>query len=193
MAKCSICNSRKGKRKCKTIKNLICSLCCGETRDNEKCFGCSFYNDSRDSRRNYSNAPYYPVHKIANDLNLQDNANIIESAICQFDVELNLTINDNIVSRLIELLLDRYYFNDKEIKFNTKLEENGFNLINRAIEKEVNISSPEELTNIIGTIYRSIKRHTIGNREYIEFIHQYVGVRIGKGIRVIPDFISKKK
>lgn len=129
MAKCSICNSRKGKRKCKLVESFICSLCCGETRDNEKCTGCPFYNEFAELRRNYNTAPYYPVYKMANDLNLQDNANIIESAICQFDVELNHTINDNIVLRLIELLLDRYFFNDKEIKFKTKMEENGFNLI----------------------------------------------------------------
>ena len=46
---------------------------------------------------------------MANDLNLQDNADIIESAICQFDVDCNRAINDNIALRLIELLLDRYY------------------------------------------------------------------------------------
>jgi len=192
MAKCSICNSRKGKRKCKAADSFICSSCCGETRSNEKCDGCSFYIES-EQKRNYSNVPRYPVNKVANDLELQDNADVVESAICQFDEELNRTINDNIALRLTELLLDRYYFNDKEIKFKTKLEENGFDLINKAIQKEINVLSVQDPAKLIGTIYHSIKRHTKGNREYIEFIHQHVGIRIGKGIRAIPDFISKSK
>ena len=32
MAKCLICNSRKGKRKCKAKNGFICSLCCGKNR-----------------------------------------------------------------------------------------------------------------------------------------------------------------
>ena len=192
MAKCPICNSRKGKRKCKAEDSFICSLCCGETRSMEKCDGCSFYKGSL-SRRNYRIAPHFPVKWMANDWNLQDNANVIESAMCQFDLQVDRIINDNIVLRLTELLLDKYHFDDKEIEFANELEEIGFNLIDEAIQHEMRGLLPEDLSRILGTIYRSITRHTNGKREYIEFIHEHVGIRLRKGMRAIPDFISRAK
>ena len=192
MAKCPICNSRKAKRKCTAEDSFICSLCCGVTRSIEKCDGCSFYKGPL-SHRNYRKAPHFPVKWMANDFNLQDNANVIESAICQFDVEVNYIIDDNIVLRVTELLLNKYHFNDKEIEFANELEESGFNLIDEAIQQEMSNLLPEDLSKIIGTIYLSIRRHTNGKREYIEFIKKHVGVRIGKGIRAIPDFVSRLK
>lgn len=44
MAKCPICGSRKGKRKCLVKAGPICTLCCGETREEETCRGCPFYH-----------------------------------------------------------------------------------------------------------------------------------------------------
>jgi len=36
MAKCPMCNSKKGKRVCKLVKNQkVCSLCCGTTRNTD--------------------------------------------------------------------------------------------------------------------------------------------------------------
>ena len=127
---------------------------------------------------------------MADNAELQDNANVIESSICQLDEEQNGNIDDKIALRLIELLLDKYYFNDKELKFRNLLEENGLNLIDQAIRKELEKISDEDLSKIIGTIHRSIKRHTKGHREYIDFIHQYVGVKIGKGMKVIKNFMK---
>jgi len=43
MAKCHIFNSRKGKGKCLIKDGLICSLCCGNTRTEEPCSECVFY------------------------------------------------------------------------------------------------------------------------------------------------------
>ena len=44
-------------------------------------------------------------------------------------------------------------------------------------------------TFIIGTIYRSTKRHTSGKREYLDFIQQHVGLRVGPGIKAIKNFL----
>lgn len=35
MAKCASCNSRKGKRNCPALGNVICNQCCGSKRGNE--------------------------------------------------------------------------------------------------------------------------------------------------------------
>lgn len=96
-------------------------------------------------KSNYNKIPRYPINKVANDLELQDNADVVESAICQFDEELNLTINDNIALRLTELLLDRYYFNDKEIKFKTKLEENGYDVVSE-MPKAVSLGATKSIS-----------------------------------------------
>lgn len=184
MAKCSICNTSKGKRKCKAVDSFVCSLCCGKTRNSEKCDGCSFYSGS-EFIRDYNKVPYYPVPEMANDLALQDRSDVIESAICQFDFDLDQSLTDSTALRLIELLLDKYYYEDEVIKFKGKLEENGFLTINEKIQKDIDNRFLEDLSKILSAIYRSIKRHTKGGREYLKFIHQHVGIRIIKGIRGI--------
>ena len=54
MAKCPICNSRKGKRKCLISDSFICSLCCGNIRKAETCLGCTFYQKPK---RKYNEVP----------------------------------------------------------------------------------------------------------------------------------------
>lgn len=186
MAKCPICNSRKGKRKCVAQEGFICSLCCGETRSFEKCEGCSYFKDPK-SIRNYKKVPYYPVSQISNDMNLQDQANVIESAICQFDDEQNGNLNDDFIAKIVEFLLNRYHFKDDKLAFSNNLEENGFMSVDRAIKEDLSSLQPEEITKLLGTIYRSINRHTVNSREYLDFIHQHVGSRVGKGVRLIKD------
>jgi hypothetical protein len=190
MAKCTICNSRKGKRKCIAADAFICSLCCGETRNFEKCDGCSYFKDTK-SIRNYKKAPHFPLSRMSNDPKLQDVANVIESTICQFDEKQNNNLDDNIVLRIIELLLDKHYFNDEKIAYKNKLEEEGANSIDQAINEELKNPSSEDLSKILGTIYRSVKRHTSGHREYLDFIHDHVGIRLGKGARLIRKFFKK--
>lgn len=190
MAKCSICNSRKGKRKCKTQENFICSLCCGEMRSFNKCNGCSFYKDTK-SIRNYKKVPHLPLSRMSNETTLQDYADVIESVICQFDKEQNENLNDNIALKLVELLLDKYHFKDEKLNFSNKLEENGFIFIDQAIKEDLASLSTEAITEILGTIYRSIHRHNVRGREYLEFIHKHVGLRIGKGARVIRNFLGE--
>jgi hypothetical protein len=50
---------------------------------------------------------------MSDETTLQDYADVIESAICQFDGEQNENLNDNIAFKLVELLLDKYHFKDK--------------------------------------------------------------------------------
>jgi hypothetical protein len=191
MAKCPLCNSRKGKRKCLATNGFVCSVCCGESRNAERCVGCSFFKDDRLSR-NYSKTPYIPLQAMADNPDLQDYANEIESAICRFDLDHHEDVADKQVLRLLELLLDKYFFGDPAFNFDNKLEEKGFELIDEAIRDGLRGLSDHEVSKIIGTIYRSIKRRTNGNREYMEFITQHVGARVGKGIRALPFPLATK-
>ena len=188
MAKCTICNSRKGKRKCLATDTFICSLCCGEYRTEEKCQGCSYYKDPK-LNRNYKSAPHFSLSMMSNLDSLQDQANVIESAFCRLDEELENNFIDNDAIRIAELLLDHYHFNDNELKFKNELEMSGFSFINSVIENDLKNFSKENTEKIIGTIYRSIKRHTSGRREYLDFIQQHVGLRVGPGMKVIKNFL----
>ena len=185
MAKCPICNSRKGKRKCLATSSFVCSICCGESRKAEKCAGCFFFKDEK-LTRNYSKAPFVPLEQMADSLELQDYSNVIESAICQFDHDQHEDLSDKQVFEVLELLVDKYFFGDATFNFENQLEKEGFALIDQAIQDDLGELSNQELSKAIGTIYRSIKRRTSGNREYLEFGKQYVGVRVGPGIRAIP-------
>ena len=191
MAKCHLCNSRKGKRKCLATNSFVCSICCGNSRNGAKCGGCSFFKDDKLSR-NYSKTPYIPLQEMADNIDLQDYANVIESTICQFDLDHHQNVTDKQVSRLLELLLDKYFFGDPTSNFENELEKEWVELIDSAVQDDLGELGNQEVSQVIGTIYRSIKRRTSGNREYMQFITQHVGIRVGKGIRAIPDFPANK-
>ncbi|MGA7878645.1 MAG: hypothetical protein WCA08_23495, partial [Desulfoferrobacter sp.] len=119
---------------------------------------------------------------------LQDYADVIESAICQFDLDHYENISDKQAFRLLELLLDKYFFGELTINFENKLEEEGFELIDQAIREDLAELSNYKVSELLGTIYRSIRRRDLKDRDYIEFIQRHVGVRMAKGLRAIPNF-----
>ncbi|MBU0992384.1 MAG: hypothetical protein KJ737_07805 [Proteobacteria bacterium] len=172
MAKCPICNSRKGKRKCKINDNLICSLCCGESRSIENCEGCSFFKDEK-SFRNYKSAPYYPLGEIANNTFLQNSAMVIESAICKFDINQKRELNDGIIINVIQRLLDHFHFNEEQVTFSNGIEEDGYNTVTKAIKTGLSSKSKEEVTQLLGTVYRSAMRRDANKRAYVDFIHEF--------------------
>ena len=187
MAKCPICDSRKGKRKCVAVDGSVCSVCCGQTRNAEKCGACSYFKDDR-LNRNYNRSPHIALQTMADNPVLQDYADVIESAICQFDLDHYENISDKQAFRLLELLLDKYFFGELTINFENKLEEEGFELIDQAIREDLAELSNYKVSELLGTIYRSIRRRDLKDRDYIEFIQRHVGVRMAKGLRAIPNF-----
>ncbi len=68
MAKCTICNSRKGKRKCLLSDSFVCSLCCGNTRTEEACSECGFYQKPK---RQYNEVPAYFVSEMDGNMELE--------------------------------------------------------------------------------------------------------------------------
>lgn len=173
MAKCSICNSRKGKRKCVDTGTLICSLCCGTSRHETKCTGCSFYKDQT-SNRNYRKVPHYPIQEMKNDFELQSISELIERGLCIIDEEND--INDSHATRLIELLLDKYYFKDEPVVFKNDFEKEGFLFIDGHIVKNFSDTPIDVTYKVLSSILRSINRHTNGKREYLNFAHQFISL-----------------
>jgi hypothetical protein len=184
MAKCSICKSRKGKRKCKAEDAFVCSLCCGQSRSPDKCMGCSFYKDDSDNR-NYRKVPFYGIRQMSDSMELQDISNSIESILCLFDSEKENNFTDKTALQILELVFDKYYFKDSELVFNNPTLKFLFERLSKIFEKDLPDTPKEKLIKVLASIYRSIQRRTNGGREYLTFVQQYVGPRVGPGARIL--------
>ena len=184
MAKCPICNSRKGKRKCLITDGLICSLCCGNTRTSETCSECVFYQKPK---RKYNELPSYSVSDMDGDVELESYGNSIEGALCAYDIENGRKLNDSDAIRIIELLIDKYHFQDQQVNQEYSIIVNGVNCIEESIREDMKDVDNEEIVKILGVIRFVARRRTKIGREYMTIIHQYVGQRIGSGIRVLQQ------
>lgn len=178
MAKCTICNSRKGKRKCKVTETFICSLCCGESRTEEKCDGCSFFKSAA-ATRHYRNVPHYTTEQMAVNQDLEGIANVIESALCQVWANDPQNVNDRTVTRLVELMIDRYHFNDGTPQTDSPVLEEGFRLFVQETGKTFSRIHPEHVVKVMVAVYRSIQRRTVGGSSYLQFVSQFTGINPG--------------
>ncbi|MCP5054457.1 MAG: hypothetical protein GY940_45235 [bacterium] len=188
MAKCVICTAKKGKRYCKIQDALICSLCCGETRTAGECTGCPHYKETGPQRK-YRDVPRFSLQRMDDDFQLQDYGNAIESTILAYNSRQLGTLNDNDAIRTLELLLDKYYFKENDLKFENSRLENIFAVVENTINDDLGELDHQLLSKLIATIHFVAKRRSKGNREYLDFILRYVGVRTGKGSRLmfLPD------
>ena len=183
MAKCSVCNSRKGKRKCMKDSTFICSLCCGQSRTPDKCTGCSFYKDVSSSR-NYRKVPFFEIQEMSNSQELQDISNVVESVMVTFSLETE-EFTDKNAAKLLELAFEKYYFKDSELTFSNAEQKDWFERMSQTIEQDLSNISKEQLIKVLASIYRSIQRRTSDGREYLQFTQQYVGARVGSGARIL--------
>ncbi len=180
MAKCPLCNSRKGKRQCLIAEAPICSLCCGTTRSAEACAGCSFYQAPK---RDYNAVPAYSVSEMDGNTELERCGNAIEGALCAYDAKHGYALTDKDAIRIIELLMDRYHFGDQGINEASRLIHDGVAQVDKAIKEDLSDVSRERLVKVLGVIRFVARRRTKLGREYMQVIHQYVGLRLAPGIR----------
>jgi hypothetical protein len=182
MAKCPICNSRKGKRKCLIAEDLICSLCCGDTRREDTCAECVFYQKPK---RNYNDVPAYSVYEMDGNMELESYGNSIEGALCAYDVENDEGLKDSDAIRIIELLIDKYHFQDQRMDQERQIVVDGVGFVDESIREDLAEVAREEIVKVLGVIRFVAKRRTKTGREYMTVIHQYVGQRVGSGVRVL--------
>jgi hypothetical protein len=182
MAKCPICNSRKAERKCLIADTLICSLCCGNTRIEEACSECVFYEKPK---RKYIEVPAYSVSEMDGNMELESYGNSIEGALCAYDIENERRLNDNDAIRIIELLIDKYHFQDQNTDHEHQMIVNGVEYVEKSIKEDLKDVKNEQIVKVLGVIRFVARRRTRIGREYMSIIHQYVGQRITSGIRVL--------
>lgn len=175
MAKCTICNSRKGKRKCKISDTFICSQCCGQTRQEESCMGCPFFKGVLDNR-NYRAVPYFTIEEMSASPELDEISGVIELALCKTWVEQGHgLVNDRIALQLMEKLLDRYHFKLPEQDLNEPVLQEGIEHLNLAIRTDLYKVEEGKLVKVMAAVYRSIQRRTTGGCSYLEFIGRFYG------------------
>jgi hypothetical protein len=182
MAKCPVCNSRKGKRTCLIADGLICSLCCGTTRREELCLKCRFFQRPI---RKYSETPAYTVSDMSGNPERESCGNFIEGALCAYDTNNNNSLKDNDAIRIVELLIDKYHFLDHEMNEQSPLILNGAYFVDKSINEDLSDVSKEIIVKVLGVIRFVAKRRTKTGREYMSVIHQYVGQRFAPGARIL--------
>jgi len=80
---------------------------------------------------------------MADSLGLEEIAMVIETALCRVWAADSKNVNDRTVARLVELLLDKYHFNDKEQPIDDPVLANGYQLLSRATSEELTHVSVE--------------------------------------------------
>lgn len=173
MAKCPICDSRKGKRQCVIANGLVCSLCCGTIRKEDLCLDCSYYQKPK---RKYNEVPSFTTNQIHDSVELTGYSNAIEGAFCAYDIENNRILNDADAIKILELLIDKYHFKDTDINCDSPFLSAGFNFVDAVIGKDLTGIDELALVKVLSILHAVVKRLTkTTGKEYMNIIHSYAG------------------
>lgn len=145
---------------------------------------CSFYQKPKIK---YNEVPKFTTIQMEKDRKLSEYSNVIEGALCSYDIELENKLQDGNVIKILELLIDKYHFSDTKIETNDPMLISGFKSLDKAIEKDLPQIDRETLVKVLAVIRFVANRRTKIGREYISIIHQYVGQGIDTGMRVLPN------
>ena len=191
MAKCVLCNSRKGKRNCPALASLICSQCCGAKRVKEidcpeDCFymgkSQQYFTDRQGSQQ-ISDFEREMKKTIGSEDKYLDILQNIEFIIHNIYRE-----QGNITDKHVETALDYLIEMGKAqmelpSKFLTKLPSNVQNIVD-AIDtilemRETFTKNKEQLMDRLKSIYRildSVRTHYHPKHDcsYLDFIGQFV-------------------
>ena len=107
---------------------------------------------------------------------LEGISDVIETALCRVWATGGGQVNDRTASRLVELMLDKYHFNDGESQIDDSVLAAGHQLFSRTISEELSRVPAEKLVKVLAAVYRSIQRRTIGGSSYLEFVSRFTGV-----------------
>ena len=104
---------------------------------------------------------------------------------CAFDNETGNQIKDEDAIKIMELLLDKYYFNEEAFGISSPIIARGFHFVKGVIETDLEDSPEDELVKVLSILRFVARRRARGGRDYLSIIHQYVGERVAKGMRAL--------
>lgn len=147
MAKCPVCNTRKGKRKCRIVNDdFVCSLCCANTRKEELCLDCVFYQPPQ---HDYDAVPAFSATVMVNNHALQSFQQLIENACGVASPQDAIAV--------FELLINKYHFKETEIKTDNLLWQSAFESADNVIKNNLKDVDNETLINLLGAMRSLVK------------------------------------
>ncbi|WP_045218585.1 hypothetical protein [Desulfonatronum thioautotrophicum] len=127
---------------------------------------------------------------MSGNIELEAYGNSIEGALCAYDFECGQNLKDSDAIKIIEMLIDKYHFQDQTVDDKDEIIMNGFNYVDRIIGKDLKNVETEKIVKVLGVIRFVARRRTRSGREYMDVIHQYVGQRVDTGIRAMPQWTT---
>jgi hypothetical protein len=116
---------------------------------------------------------------------LESYGNAIEGALCAYDVESQGALTDSDAIRIMELLIDKYHFQDESSDQEPPVAVGGYQFVDKCIMEDLEGVDREKIVKVLGVIRFVAKRRTRIGREYLDVVHQYVGQRVRAGVRVL--------
>jgi hypothetical protein len=116
---------------------------------------------------------------MADNLELERIADVIESTLSQIWTNDPHNVNDRTAARLVELMIDKYHFNDEAPLVDSPVLEEGFRLFVQETGTTFSQASPEQVVKVLAAVYRSIQRRTVGGTSYLQFVSQFTGINPG--------------
>jgi hypothetical protein len=113
---------------------------------------------------------------MADNPELESIADVVELSLCQIWVHDHQHVDDRTAARLVELMIDRYHFNDEKPRADTSVLEEGFHFFSKNIGEKLTHIHPEQLVKVLAAVYRSIQRRTVGGTSYLQFVSQFTGI-----------------
>jgi hypothetical protein len=161
-------------------------VCCGQIRKEEACLGCSFFRKT-EKNRSYGEVPSFSTHQMEANFDLQKYSNTIEGTISKLDSEANNAMNDGDAIKLLELLIDKYHFRDETPRLDGAFLEKSFQYMTDVVDSDLHDLPRDTLVKTLKVIHFVAKGRSQGGREYMKVINDLVGVRAGKGVRIMKD------
>lgn len=116
---------------------------------------------------------------MADNPDLERIADVIESTLCRAWANDPQNVNDRTAVRLVELMIDRYHFNDEAPHVGSPVEEEGFRLFLQGTSKTFSQIHSEQVVKVLAAVHRAIQRRTIGGTSYLQFVSQFTGISPG--------------
>lgn len=160
MAKCWFCKTKKGKRYCAPIENVLCPICCGENRLKkieciEECRyleGVAFQkmrNEEKEFSKLMENVPHDQHNDIFKDTGVALMAGEIETFIRYIYVNGNLRITDKTVYESYKQI---YLFHNNQLKEENQIDSLTKNLL-KLYENNINIWELNNKKELIGQVF----------------------------------------
>ena len=209
MAKCWFCRTKKGKRYCAPIENILCPICCGENRMRKiKCIEVCRYLEGvafqkrRDEEKRFSKlmggVPHGQYDDIFKETGVALMAGEIEAFIRNIYIADNIRITDQTVYESYKLIY-RKFFDDKPSEEHQieDLTQNLLHLYTHHIKMwEQNIGK-DKIGQVLLRLMISVKKMSgskFGEFGYLNYLKNNLGdSTLGRGQFITEDKFGNKK